>query len=351
MSDPAHEKTDEIIKRLEKRIAQEFAQAEIEIEQTLAEYLKRFETKDKIWQKWVKEGKKTPQQYQEWKIGQLAIGKRWEEQKQAIAEMATHAAEIAKQIVNAEIPAVYAENYDFTAFDIERATTLDTSYTLINRDTVVAILKDRKIYHDPGLETSWRIAEGLEMRWNKEVVQSVMLQAILQGESIPKISKRLAKAVADKNYKASIRNARTMITGVENAARIDGFKRAQSMGIELQKQWLATLDSRTRHEHRLLDGEVVDVDEPFTVNGETIRYPGDPEAPGHLVYNCRCTLLSSIKGFENNVTDLANRRHKLGSMTYSEWKKAKAKSQKITHGEEVGEKARKRRIDEYRGFF
>ncbi len=36
MSDPAHEKTDEIIKRLEKRIAQEFAQAEIEIEQTLS---------------------------------------------------------------------------------------------------------------------------------------------------------------------------------------------------------------------------------------------------------------------------------------------------------------------------
>lgn len=35
------------------------------------------------------------------------------------------------------------------------------------------------------------------------------------------------------------------------------------MGVQLKKQWLATLDGKTRHEHRMLDGQTVDVEESF----------------------------------------------------------------------------------------
>ena len=346
MSDPAHEETEAILKALEKRITKEYIQAQKEIQAELDEYLRRFETKDKIWQKWVEEGKETPKAYNEWRIGQMAIGKRWEEQKEAIARELTNTAELAKRVAYDGMPDVYAANINYATYDAEHKSLIDTQFAVVNRDTAAGILKDRKLYHDPGAETTRRIAEGLEMRWNKEQIQSVMLQAILQGESIGEMATRLSKTVSEKNRKVSIRNVRTMTTGVQNAARVDGYNRAKGKGINLRKQWLATLDGRTRHSHRLLDGEVVDINDKFS-NG--CMFPGDPDGAAAEVYNCRCTLLSVLKGHEINVQDMSLRNNKLGDMSYKEWLKAKAKSQDILHQDKLGESYKTSYINEYKG--
>lgn len=66
------------------------------------------------------------------------------------------------------------------------------------------------------------------------------------------------------------------------------------MGIKLKKEWLATLDGRTRHTHAMLDGQTAETDKPFHVDGYEIMYPGDTSAPGYLVYNCRCTLIAAL---------------------------------------------------------
>ena len=52
------------------------------------------------------------------------------------------------------------------------------------------------------------------------------------------------------------------------------------------------------------------------MDGAAIRYPGDPQAPGYLVYNCRCTLVSAVKGIDQSG---AARASKLGNMSYEEW--------------------------------
>ena len=54
---------------------------------------------------------------------------------------------------------------------------------------------------------------------------------------------------------------------------------AQSLGIQLRQMWRATLDGRTRHAYRLLDGQMVDIGEKFKVDGYELEYPGDPSAP------------------------------------------------------------------------
>ena len=138
-----------------------------------------------------------------------------------------------------------------------------------------------------------------------------------------KIAKRLANMVGDSDTKAAIRNARTMTTGAENAGRVDSYKRAENMGIKMMQQWVATLDNRTRHEHRQLDGQRVKVGEPFIVNKQQIMFPGDPAAAPYLVYNCRCTLIGVVAGSDIEKTTNAGelpRRSKLGTMTYDEWK-------------------------------
>ena len=177
-----------------------------------------------------------------------------------------------------------------------------------------------------------------------------MLQAILQGETIPAIASRIANQVGESNRKAAIRNARTITTGVENRGRVDSYKRAQEMGIDLRQQWVATLDSRTRHEHRLLDGQTAKVGGYFEVEGDKIRYPGDPEAPGYLVYNCRCTLIAYMKGFERDMSDLNGRNTKnFDNMSYEEWKNERESTSKsINEPEEKSENIKNAYTAEYR---
>jgi hypothetical protein len=116
-----------------------------------------------------------------------------------------------------------------------------------------------------------------------------------------------------------------MTTSAQNGGRIDSYKRAESMGIKMLQVWMATLDGRTRHEHRQLDGQKRKVGEPFEVEGEKIFFPGDPAAEPALVYNCRCTLIGEVEGVDYNLSDVSQRDNKLGDMTYEEWKEEKRK--------------------------
>jgi SPP1 gp7 family putative phage head morphogenesis protein len=195
-----------------------------------------------------------------------------------------------------------------------------------------------KLYHDQGKDNAAKLAKGEIKAWNKRKVQSVITQGILQGESIPQLTKRLER-VTGGAHAAAIRNARTMMTGTQNAGRIDAMDRAKDMGIPVRKQWLATLDTRTRIWHRELDGKIEDIDKPFENSVGKIMFPGDPDADGANIYCCRCTLLSAIKGFEIDASDINLRHNKnLKGMTYEQWKnEKKSTSNPITLPEEKAE--------------
>lgn len=59
----------------------------------------------------------------------------------------------------------------------------------------------------------------------------------------------------------------------------------------LMKEWVATSDERTRMAHRLADGQIVPINEPFNVGMEKLMYPGDPIGSAANVINCRCTMI------------------------------------------------------------
>lgn len=70
-----------------------------------------------------------------------------------------------------------------------------------------------------------------------------------------------------------------------------GLQSESVEGIQLRKQWLATNDARTRHDHREADGQVRSLRQPFDVDGWPLQFPGDPTGPPHEVINCRCALV------------------------------------------------------------
>lgn len=123
-----------------------------------------------------------------------------------------------------------------------------------------------------------------------------------------------------------MRYARTMTTGAQNAGRYEAYRRADRLGVDLVIEWQATLDGRTRHEHRMMHGQRRKVDEPFrTPDGYTIYYPADSsgssDVPQREIWNCRCTLLSWVKGFEGETVKASP---KMGGMSFEEWQEEKA---------------------------
>lgn len=320
MADWAHKYTDKQLEALEKRFQAVYHQAEKEVSEKFKKHMDSFAAKDEIKQKLLAEGKITQTDYNQWRLGQVQTGKRWETLLNNMAADYANADQIAMSALNGHLPDVYHENFNWATFNIEKQGRVDTSFTLYDRQTVERLVRDQ-----PDLLPAPKVDIAKDLRWNKQKLNSAITQGILQGESIPKIAKRVQK-VGDMDENAAIRNARTAMTGAQNAGRVDSYKRAEDMGIELEQTWQATLDNVTRHSHRQLDGESVPVGETFS-NG--CEYPGDPSGPPEEVYNCRCTLISSLKGFSHSLDDLSLRYDAgLEDMTYNEWKNSRAKPRK-----------------------
>ena len=71
-------------------------------------------------------------------------------------------------------------------------------------------------------------------------------------------------------------------------------------GVDVKKMWYATLDGRTRTQHREIHGEVRELEEKFS-NG--LLFPADPNGAPSEVYNCRCTMLEIIEGIDTEIAD------------------------------------------------
>jgi SPP1 gp7 family putative phage head morphogenesis protein len=323
--DIGHYETELILRETEADVARVYRQATDEVEKKLEEYLRKFKVKDQIKREQLKAGEITKAEYDYWRTGQIAIGKRWTEMKDTLAQDLHNANNLARSIVQGHMPEVYAVNHNYATFQVEKDSLVDTSYTLYDRQTVERLIRDQPdLLPPPGQRMKERIAAGKDIAWQRGHIQSVMTQSILQGESIPHIAQRIARTMGESNRKSTVRYARTATTGAENAGRVDAYKRAEDMGIELEQEWLATLDSRTRDSHRDMDGESVKVGETFS-NG--CRYPGDPRGPAAEIWNCRCTLVSRVEGV--NQSD-APRNSNLGDMSYEEWKQGVEHTEKIS---------------------
>jgi len=59
---------------------------------------------------------------------------------------------------------------------------------------------------------------------------------------------------------------------------------------QMQKEWIASFDDRTRSTHSEADGQIVMANDTFFVGGSQMMFPGDPSAPAAEVINCRCSI-------------------------------------------------------------
>ena len=311
-SDKGFQESEKLLNELEAKIHKEYAQASKEMGEKVNAYFAKFEKEDAKKQQAVKEKRLTAKEYDDWRMRKMATGKQYIAMRNTLAKDLTNTDRIAMKMVNQATPDVYALNMNYGTYLIEKESRINTSFTLYNHAAVERLIKD-----NPKLLPSPKVDIPKDLRWNQQHIQSAITQGILQGKSIPKIAKDLQN-VTGMDERAAIRNARTAMTGAQNAGRLDSIKRAQARGIGVKKGWLATLDHVTRDSHVDLDGEVVEPDSAFS-NG--LMYPGDPYGAPAEVYNCRCRLTTEYDKYKTDWSNPENRNTtKLGNMSYQEWK-------------------------------
>lgn len=129
-------------------------------------------------------------------------------------------------------------------------------------------------------------AEGITQT-TREEIQRILKEANAEGKGITWI----AQQMEDLNKSRALLIARTETV---TAANSGGFIAALSVGLMMQKQWLATNDSRTRQDHVIVAGTRIGMLDYFQVGDNTMLYPGDrtqenglPTSPKECC-NCRC---------------------------------------------------------------
>ena len=145
-----------------------------------------------------------------------------------------------------------------------------------------------------------KISEGLYSHLGEDVAQlkkhitAQVSRGISSGMTFNQIAQQLSfKMVGTYNRSGGSlayakRIARTEGHRIQCQAGLDACFKAKEMGSDAVKQWDSTLDAKTRESHAKVDGEVKEIEEPFS-NG--LMFPGDPSGGAAEVVNCRCALL------------------------------------------------------------
>ena len=296
MPDKARKKTDKELAKMEKHVNEIYSEAYDDISKSWNKFMESHAPKLEKAQKELEEAKKSgdkdaiknaTENYERVAKNITINDQRYQAMVDETSAKLAHTNEVALAYVNDQMPKIYTTNYNaFGDYEID-----GYSFALVNENAVKELATKNKAFLPKK-----KVDIPKDMRWNEKNINSQMLQGILQGESIPKMAKRLMN-VTDMNRVSAIRNARTMTTAAENKGRQDSFEKAQDDGVIMTREWIATNDDRTRAWHEELDGVEVGVDEPWENEYGEMMYPGDPDADPANVYNCRCSIRAHIKGF------------------------------------------------------
>lgn len=334
--DYAHRLTDKELAALEKRIASIYKQAADDMKKKVDSYFESFAKRDAAEKAKVDAGAITEQQYKQWRLAQIGRGERMDALRNQLAARMTKANEVAASYINNFTPGIYSLNRNYAAYTIEQVSE-DVGFTLFDEQTVKRLIKD-----NPDLMPNYphrrALDRGIDLAWGKRQITAQVTSGILKGESIKNLSDRLQKRIPQMNRDSAIRAARTAVTGAQNAGRIDSYNFAKGIGIDVKKEWIATLDGRTRDSHAKLDGIAIDNEKEFD-NG--CMFPGDPNGPPEEIYNCRCTLIASIpdvdtRGAKRSAIDpVTGRSVLIDDMTYQEWIGWKEKRQRSVENSDI----------------
>lgn len=172
-----------------------------------------------------------------------------------------------------------------------------------------------------------------------------MSRGIANNFAYSKIAKQLAME-SEASYKQAMRIVRTEGGRVKSEAKLNSMKAAKSEGADIVKQWDATFDGKTRAEHRFLDGQIKEIDEPFVDSQGREAQAPHKFGVASMDVNCRCIVVErarwAVEGEEmpNKVDNVTGEL--VEAKNYKEWKnkyqKQQAEQKKLPNNAKVFDK-------------
>lgn len=134
-------------------------------------------------------------------------------------------------------------------------------------------------------------ALGMDTKRLKKNITQEISRGIASSLSYSDISRNLKNTSGVPLYNAK-RIVRTESHRIQQQSAEDSRRIAKNKGADIVRMWDAALDGRTRDSHRMVDGEIRELDEKFS-NG--LMFPGDPSGGAAEVVNCRCVALTRAR--------------------------------------------------------
>ena len=209
----------------------------------------------------------------------------------------------------------YQDSYYQHGFMLSRDVGINLSFGLVDRATISAL------YNEPNL-SGLSLKETLSRtRYNLLIKErQSLVQGFLKGDSYQTMARDI-RDVFNKSFKDALRIVRTEGGRASSEGQLKSYDDAEDMGIEMDRIWLATLDSKTRDSHPALDGQKADKEGYFHYRGEKTKAPRLWGIASEDI-DCRCSTIAKPRDVEYKV-----RRSNIGNKdiieyeTYVEWKK------------------------------
>ena len=139
-----------------------------------------------------------------------------------------------------------------------------------------------------------------------DITRRTIVNASIEGEQL---SNSEVATQVKRDYKKQIpaRADTIAMTEVNNVSETSKQTEASIVGTSalvvagttvaglMQKVWHTILDSKTRTSHARADGQTVDINQPFFVGGEPLRYPSDSRGSAGNTINCRCSVTYGLR--------------------------------------------------------
>lgn len=163
----------------------------------------------------------------------------------------------------------------------------------IDQDQVTkAVLNDSK------LSVPMYTRLGEDVNTLKLAVRAQISRGIANGSTWNQMAQELAQNMVNSPFQTAqynaMRIARTEGHRIQQQSQYDAMLKAKEHGADIVKEWNATLDARTRPDHMSLDGQIREVEDPFTLGSLKAQYPGDFGRPEQDIH-CRCCALQRAR--------------------------------------------------------
>lgn len=329
MADTTHYQTDLKLEEMEKRLSAIYSVSQRKTQAKMLEFAKNIEPETSELLTAIKKAKtdeeksKAKKAYLQYFKKEVLKSKAFKDLSSEIAFDLFNTNTQASAYINSQTPEIYALNYNW----INEQLAKDIPDFVSQQITP----KEAEKYGDLTMQT---VSKAKDTKWNEDnIKKSVIVGAtLLLGANA--IMKRSAKLTVEKNRNSASMHNSGMGTDAENKARLDGMYRAEDMGNEMTKVWIATLDNRTRDSHAMLDGASVPLDSVFD-NG--LERPRDPNGEPAEICNCRCSLkygvgqtmgrtrsarYGDVSGSYKKSSSFKNTQsEEIANMSYGEWMK------------------------------